>query len=323
MMRAKVASRALALLAAAFLTGCGFGGPAEPLFTLTGSVEDSSGQPLPGAVVTDGQVSVLTDEGGRYSLALFQTQVRIKKPGFAAGSGSAEAGKTLNFQLSPSGKQERVAIDRRSVGDRLTGLKGFLQQEGHAVVDYAPGSLGSYDVVMLVTPGSLTEGESQKLRDWVRSGGRLILAGEWGGYPSQDLNGLNALAGDAGITFTGATIKQATPESPGNEWLSVQGVSPASLGSLVGPEALYLFTSTSLSLKAPAKPVFTSDRRAYSVLAGTTGPQIVGAVGASGLGKVFALGDSSLWLDEDSEQIGTPNWQRGANGQLADAFIQW
>lgn len=316
---AKVALIALA----AALAGCGLAGPPEPLFTLTGLVQDPGGKPMPGAVVTDGQVSTLTDEQGRYSLAIYERGIRIKKPGFATASGEAESGKTLNFQLSRTPGAEKVAIDRRSVGDRLSGLKGFLRDEGHSVVDYAPGSLSSYDVVMLVTPGYISESEGQKLRNWVRSGGRLILAGEWGGYPAQDLQGLNTLASDAGITFTGATIKQNTPESPGNEWLSVQGISPASLSGLVGNEALYLFTSTSLSVKAPARPVFTSDRRAYSVLAGTTGPQIVGAVGASGLGKVFALGDSSLWLDEDSEQIGTPNWQRGANRRLADAFIQW
>lgn len=323
MMPAKVARLLTPLAFVAALTGCGLGGPPEPLFTLSGTVKDDKGQPVAGAVVTDGQVSTLTNEEGRYSLAIFQNQIRLRKPGFAMASGDAESGKSLNFVLTPGGGADKVAIDQRSVGDRLTGLKGYLKAEGKTVVDYAPGSLGSYDVVMLVTPGGLSETEVRRLRDWVRAGGRLILAGEWGGYPSQDLNGLNQLAADAGITFTGATIKQNTPENPGSEWLSVQGISPASLASLVGNDAIYLFTSTSLSVKAPAKPVFTSDRRAYSVLAASTGPQIVGAVGASGLGKVFALGDSSLWLDEDSEQIGTPNWKRGANSRLAEAFIQW
>ncbi|MOA37386.1 hypothetical protein D3C78_1589730 [compost metagenome] len=57
--------------------------------------------------------------------------------------------------------------------------------------------------------------------------------------------------------------------------------------------------------------------------AARSGPQVVAAVGASALGKVFALGDSSLWLDEDSGGHGSPNWRRGANLKLAKALMVW
>ena len=40
-------------------------------------------------------------------------------------------------------------------------------------------------------------------------------------------------------------------------------------------------------------------------------------------GKVFAIGDSSLWMDEDSDGSGTPNVARGANARLASALMAW
>ncbi|MFN3429416.1 MAG: DUF4350 domain-containing protein [Candidatus Sericytochromatia bacterium] len=316
--------RTLALLAAATaLTGCGFTGTPQPLFTARGVVTDTAGKPVPGAVVSDGKVGVLTDENGRYAIGLFETQLRVRKPGFAGATIEASRETTAQVRLGAATQAPRVAIDTRWVGSRMDAFRDHLAEAGVPMKAYPATPLAQIDVLMLVTPGAFRAEELSAVRAWLRAGGRLILCGEWGGYPSQDLDLLNALASDAGITFTGATVKLTDAEPAGQEWLSIKGISPPSLGQLTGSEDLHLYTSTSLSLSAPAQPIFSTDRRSYSVLASRTGPQVVGAVGASALGKVFALGDSSLWLDEDSDGAGSPNWRRGANFRLAEALIRW
>jgi hypothetical protein len=316
--------RTVALIfAAAAVAGCGFAGTPQPLFTARGVVTDAAGKPVPGAVVSDGKVGVLTDEAGRFAIGLFETQLRVRKPGYAGATIEASRETTAQVRLGAAEQAPRVAIDTRWVGTRMDAFREHLAQAGTPVKAYPATPLAQIDVLMLVTPGAFRAEELTAVRGWLRAGGRLILCGEWGGYPSQDLDLLNALASDAGITFTGATVKLTDADPAGQEWLSVKGISPPSLGRLAGEEELHLYTSTSLSLSAPAQPIVSSDRRSYSVLAARTGPQVVGAVGASALGKVFALGDSSLWLDEDSDGAGAPNWQRGANFRLAEALIRW
>lgn len=321
-------ARAVARLAAIALTtfglvGCGWGGAAQPLFTARGVVLDAGGRPVAGAVVSDGRGGVLTDDAGRYAIALYDETLRIKKPGFATATVEAEREVPAKVALSPAPGEPRVAIDTRWVAGRMDTFRAKLDASGFAVKSYPATPLAQLDVLMLVTPGVFRADELSDLRAWLKNGGRLILCGEWGGYPSQDLDLLNSLAADAGITFTGATVKLTDEPGTGGEWMAISGISPPSLGKLAGGEALHLFTTTSLALSAPAQPIFSTDRGAYSVLATRTGPQVVAAVGASGLGKVFALGDSSLWLDEDSGGFGSPNWQRGANLKLAEALIQW
>jgi hypothetical protein len=320
---AKTALRALVALAlTAGLAGCGLGAP-QPLFTAKGVVRDAAGAGVPGAVVTDGTVSVLTDESGRYAIALFDKHLQVRKPGFAPAALEATGEATDTVALSPLGNGPRVGIDTRWVGDRMTNFLGALKSDGVTLKDYPATALPDLDVLVMVTPGGVSPDELKALRGWVRGGGRLILSGEWGGYPSQDLDLLNSLSEDAGITFTGSTVKLTQGDPDGTEWMSIQGISPASLGKLVGDDALHLYTTTSLTVLAPAQPIFATDKRAYGVLATRTGPQVVGAVGASGMGKVFAVGDSSLWLDEDSGNFGTPNWKRGANLRLAEALMTW
>jgi predicted small lipoprotein YifL len=305
------------------LAACGWGGPLQPLFTAEGKVTDANGQPLAGAVISDGQVGVLSDDDGHYRIGLFDTHLRIKKPGYAPTTLEATRDLEAQVKLQASGERPRVAIDARWVGDRMDKFGTALAKAGFSVKAYPATPLSQIDVLMLVTPGPLQMDEVTSLRGWLKAGGRLVLCGEWGGYPAQDLDLLNSLSQDAGITFTGATVKLTEADPDGAEWMSIQGISPPSLGKLAGAEALHLYTATSLRLTPSAQPIFATDKRAYGVLATRTGPQILGAVGASGLGKIFAVGDSSLWLDEDSGGFGSPNWQRGGNLKLAKAMLQW
>lgn len=306
---------------AGLLPACGMLGPSEPQLPIEGQVLDRDGQPLPGAVVSDGRASTLTDESGRFAFSAYEPAITAVKPGYRSAAQHADQGRPAAFRLEAAPATVRVGIDRRFAGDRLSGLSAYLAGDGHEVVRYPDRSLSSLDTLVMVTPGALDSQELSRLRTWVRAGGRLILCGEWGGFPAQDLAGLNDLAVDAGIRFTGATVKSSA-EATQAEWLRVPGLAMRSLDQQVGGEGLFLFTCTSLAVEGGARPLFQSDRRAYSVMS-RLGEQVLGAVGASGFGKVFAIGDSSLWLDEDSEGVGVANWQRGANRRLASVLVQW
>jgi hypothetical protein len=316
-------TRVSLLIATLLVSACGWGGPPQPLFDLSGRVVDSEGNALPGAVVTDGEVSALTDESGRYSLSVFEKALAVTKPGYSTVRFTVERGDTPTTRLGARDFKPRIGLDARGASGGLTGLREALK----GVVDYPGRGLADLDALVVVTPGSMSEGERGAMLRWVHAGGCLVLCGEWGGYPAQDIGTLNALAQPAGITFTGATVKLPASEEGGQEgWDSRSAIAPPSLASLVTAKdsAVYLFSTGALALAMPARAILQSDRRSYSVLAvNKPGAQVIAAVGAHGRGKVFAFADSSLWLDEDSSGSGRPNVSRGANAALASALLAW
>lgn len=319
------------LLIAALLVSCGTSGPEQPLFTVNGRVLDDKGQPLGGVVVTDDKWSAITDEAGRYSLAVFGTALTARKPGRATVHFQVADGLAPVTRMGPGPQTVNVAIDTRTSGSDVAGLRAAIATSATHLYDYPATDTGAVDVLVLITPGNLSQTEIGNLNDWVHGGGRLILCGEWGGYPSENLDVLNALAEPAGITFTGATVKALEATTGTENWNSVSAIAPQSLAKLAagdgsGDQNVYLFSTTALGLTPPARAVLQSSSKAYSVLglsSGHSGQQVLAAVGAYGEGKVFGLGDSSLWKDEDSDGAGVPNIQHGANARFVGALLRW
>ncbi|HEY9721829.1 MAG TPA: DUF4350 domain-containing protein [Oscillatoriaceae cyanobacterium] len=306
----------------ASLWGCGQAGPLKPLFTTGGLLIDSAGHPIAGAVISDGTVGTLTGDDGRYELAVFHTALTAIKPGYASARFDAVAGEEDPIRLQPRAVQTRVGIDGRGEGAQLTGLTHYLAGVGFETQPYPQTSLARLDALVIAAPPAMSAQEIAAIQDWIRGGGRLILLGEWGGFPGQSLDTLNALASGSGIQFSGGTVKQAGADADASDWFSVSGLAPASFAGLVGAGPIDLYATTSLSLTEGAHAIFDSGPLSYAVLSGL-GRQVLGAVGADASGKVFAVGDSSLWLDADSGGTGQPNWQRGANKSLAVAMLSW
>ncbi len=303
----------------ACLAGCGLFGPPQPIFTARGRVVDVERRVVPGAVVTDGRSSVLTDESGRFAISVFDSLISIVKPGYATVRAEAHADDEADVLLRPAVGRDTVALDGRWAAPALAGLRAALAQQVGELASYPGTKLARLDVLVMVTPGAVPAAERAAIASWVRDGGRLVLCGEWGGFPDQDLGTLNDLAAQAGLSFTGSTVK---PFDGADLTLSVARVTPASLGGAVGDKPITLYAATDLALSGAARPILASGPRAYAVLARSDAP-VLAAVGPAGLGKVFAIGDSSLWRDEDSEGRGIPNVKHGGNARLAAALLGW
>lgn len=303
----------------ACLNGCGLFGSPQPIFTAHGRVVDRERRVVPGAVVTDGKGSVLTDESGQFALAVYARGLAIAKPGYTTLRVDAEDGRDTAVVLSGAARKERVAIDARWAARALTGLRAALEQEHGELLPYPGTPLAKLDALVMVTPGAVPLAERAAIASWIRTGGRLVLCGEWGGFPDQDLGALNDLAGQAGLTFTGGTVK---PIAGSDLTVTVGRPTPSSLADRVGDAPITLYAASDLKLGGGARPILASGTRAYAVLAAGSAP-VLAAVGPAGLGKVFAIGDSSLWRDEDSEGLGIPNVNHGGNARLATALLGW
>lgn len=305
-----------ACLGAVLTLSWGCGEAEGALFTATGAVQDEAGRPVAGAVVTDGLVSTLTDDAGRYRLAVRRTALRVVKPGRTPSRWVPEAGPQPTCVLRPLRGGRGVACNRRAE-------EGFqaLHRAAEAVggLRVWPGTaLEDLDVLLLVTPRGVGGAEVRRVMRWVHEGGRLIVCGEWAGYPGLDVETVEALSRPAGITFTGGTLKGLAPAT-----FAYRAARPgwSSLAEAVGPEPLALFGAGEVAVAGEARPLLTAPG-AYVVLSTAAAP-LLGAVGPYGSGKVFALGDSSLWRDEDSSDSGRPNFSLGGNRRLFEALLVW
>ena len=302
----------------ACLNGCGLFAAEGPLFTARGRIVDAESRAVAGAVVTDGRSSVLTDEGGRFAFPVFDRALAVAKPGFSTARFLAADVVEGDVSLEASRRAERVALDGRWAESALSGLREALAEHAGTLAAYPGVPLSKLEVLVMVTPGVIPASERAAIGGWVRAGGRLVLCGEWGGFPEQDLGTLDDLAAPAGLSFTGGTVKTLGDDLS----LSVARATPGSLARLMGEEPVTLYAASDVALAGAARPILASGSRAYAVLA-TGGSPVLAGVGPSGLGKVFAIGDSSLWRDADSEGRGVPNVRHGGNARLVAAILGW
>ncbi|MEB3221514.1 MAG: DUF4350 domain-containing protein [Candidatus Sericytochromatia bacterium] len=302
---------------ALWLAGCGWWEADTPRFLVTGSLVDGAGQPVAGAVVTDGAAATLSDDQGRYRLGVRRDMLAVSKPRCPRVSWKPVPGEQPVRTLAAREHPVRVGVDPRGDQAAFRGLRELLARTTR-LADWPGGHPGALDVLLLVTPRGWSGSEVGAVLRWVRGGGRLILCGEWGGYAGQDVETMRALAGPAGVDFGGGTVRTAAEDD-----FVVQVLRPAyqGLASALGGRPVTLIGVTALSVGGEARPLLVAPR-GYVVLA-EVGSRVVAAAGPLGLGKIIVLGDSSLWRDEDSTGSGQANLVLGGNSRLLEALLVW
>jgi|GEM_PF-6616879 len=281
---------------------------------LNGQVVDPAGRAIPGVVLGNVLGSTLTDETGHFVMRGANVVMNVRKPGFEPHLITHYTPGRSRITLTPRPERNlRIVVDTRGGGRTTTKLQEALKQRGAILGPYPETPLARCDVLLLATPGPMQTTEKTQLLQWIKNGGRLILLGEWGGYPYQDLGSLNALAQPAGIRFDGSTFK-----TPDDQLLT--RITFPSLQSN-GPFNLPLFAGTTLSVQDPARAWLEPVTNGYQILEAS--PVVVGAVGPLGQGKVFGVGDSSSWRDQLTTGEVLTDTQRLAIAELTWSMANW
>jgi hypothetical protein len=298
-----------------------------PGATLGGRVS-AAGQPVAGAVVSDGINSTLTDAEGRYVLEGVvpgQATLRVSKPRFQASvrawAGAAGAVDGLDFELAATGAS--LFFDTRAASGlnpaRYAGLKQALTGLGWTLVETPPPSPG--DAWVLVCPAESPSPETiAQASAFVAQGGKLILLGEWGGYGGFDNLGANALAHGLGLHFNPDLIREAGGRSP--EWLSIKRFEPLVFGT-DGPKAAQLFNACSLYGLSGMRALASTGAQAYRIQSGEAASRPVAMGGPYGAGKAIALGDTSAFSDDDMDGDGTPDYKNADNLRFWEKLLAW
>lgn len=187
------------------------------------------------------------------------------------------------------------------------GMISTLQEMGYTVklaseAGFNP-SLFTYRTVLLPAPfQAYTSEETQALTNFVRSGGKVIMLGEYGGYqgglPNTNLNSLSTSLG-AGITFKFTTVSDTTNNYLNSQfWPLISDF--VNHPTTTGLEEIVFMVGCSLETQSPAIPIAYASSTATEIFPEhfRNGNIIVAAVSQVNLGKVIAIGDTGLFSDD-------------------------
>lgn len=311
----------------------------KPLNTSLQGRVMADGQPVAGATVFDGSQSVSTGSDGRYRLnSAFDGEKRltIAKTGYQpqAQTVSSPAGQQRDLgdiTLSRRTEPLRLGLDTShaafgqsgAVGlSRFGGMRQTLAQAGYQVEVYEsgrPGQLEALDVLMILSPSApFTAAEISALQAFVQGGGKLIVSGEWAGFGGFDGAAANELLAPFKLQFGLDSLREQKLPA-----LSVREFLPHPL--MAGLAEIWLYQSASVR---PTEPTLNTELLARTTpgsfrIASDIGAFAVLALTSHGAGKVIALGDSSLWSDEDTDANGTSNLAEADNRKLLQQLLSW
>lgn len=295
--------------------------------TVSGHVT-AGGQPVAGAVVSDGLNSALTDSQGAYRLdgvAPKSMTLTCSKPHYQTGSQTANVtaqGATgVDFSLAAT---PPVAYFDPSVSPgiplaKFQGLQQALQNDGWQIASQAPTQGGAW---VLVSPStSMPTATANQLSAFVAQGGKLIVFGEWGGFAGFQNPDTDALVHGYGLHFDPDLVRDPSASNP--DWVTVNSFAPNN-PAVAGVSTLKLYQACSVFGVGPAEVLAQTGASDYQVEDNAQAkPWAVLVGGPFKGGKAIAVGDASAFSDEDTDGNGVSNLSEGDNKRLVTQLFDW
>ncbi|MGV3524770.1 MAG: hypothetical protein ACO1RX_11110 [Candidatus Sericytochromatia bacterium] len=287
--------------------------PAQP--ALEGQVLTDQGLPLDQAVVQRGDLRVLTNAEGRFSLPQSPESsgpLEIAKQGYQPWSGPPGGAR---YSLNPTPGPRRLRL--HTLPWPATQLQAASQSAGYLLLPWQEAPLDpSRDLLWLACPQAIQETQRQEISAFVRAGGKLVINSEWAGLSAYDLETVRALLSPWGMEPGGDSL-----QGPDGATLGISRFSPHALTQ--GLQRLELYRSASVrSLRADQGQLLAHSDSGVLRIQRDGGDSVLAAA-LGGLGKVVTLGDTSLWLDSDSNADGISNFATADHARLWQQILNW
>ena len=288
---------------------------------IKGQVVDGAGKPLAGVLVHEGVDVAFTGADGTFALGGLSAgahTLRFRRTGFGAVTRSANSSQDLGRVALAS---EPVVVDIENASNVLgtspassviAGLKTALRAAGATVKE---NDAAGANVMVFVGPGSDEAGKAATAEQFVRSGGKLVVMGEWGGVSGYSPDAANALLAPMGLAIEVDLIRSAQNGGK-TEWPLAAPVAPFPF--LNGQ--IHLFHPASVFWVAPALPILRTIG-GYRVAA-LAGDPVAAAAAPFGDGLAVAIGETSAWTDSNTTGHG-PDLDRGDNRSFVVNLILW
>lgn len=308
-----------------------------------GQINDAEEEPIEGAIISSqNSRSTLSDEDGRFKLQYetqFPTELTINREGYVIETKILNNSSLSIYNLgSVKLKKKNQALNGliylanhiQLTKERFALLNSNLLNQGfniQFVGELSLTNLSNVDVVFIPSPNQkLSINEINQLKTFVNSGGKLILSGEWSGFGEFNIDVANQILEPFGLQFGNDLLRGAILSNSGD--LKVIKIIPHYITTSISQIQLYQATSVYMSkqniqskiLARVADNAFRIAKTATSLKLGSFGVLGVSLVGK---GRVIAIGDTSLWLNDDTDNNQVPNFNEAQNQLLAQRIFKW
>ncbi len=270
-----------------------------PLATqaLSGKVVDPKGNPLGGARVVLGSAWTMTGLDGTYALPVSDPgTLTVKKTGYAQ---AVTTGGTLvlsplepkvAFEDSPFGGDNGAASAAfSSLESALTSLGWIVENRDDPSAEVrvwaAPNALGALNIADITS--------------YVEAGGKIVVMGEWGGSTDYRPDLANALLLPLGVAMEADLVRVDTGNLGRPEWFSP---ALATVPASQGVSSIAVYGAASVQSATPMQVVAGIPTDGYSVQ--DADAWAVGLVRQVGAGLVVAVGDTTAWMNDPSDDVG-------------------
>ncbi len=290
---------------------------------VTGRILDFKGQPIAGARVLSGVAVTFSSADGTFSLdglAVGTHPLTIAKTGYQTLTGIvAGAGQSIGDRtLTPAPVVVDVAnaatvFGTQSAASTLSGLTSALQAAGCQVQeDDASGAT----VMLFAGPGPDVASQASVVQNFVSSGGKVVVLGEWGGAGGGYSPGaVNSLLQPLGLAIETDLVRN--DQNLGKlGWILASPDLP-----FAGVSQVAVFDSASVFKVAPAIDVLSAGVSAMRVADVDPNGPILGALMPYETGLAMLLGDTSAFSDSTTLGQGTDLTQKDNQSFIVQAIL--
>ena len=222
--------------------------------------------------------------------------------------------------------------DNVSIFSNLTSL---LEKNAFRVNtdDFSKYTLSDVDILVLPCPyANYIDLEITRIVNFVKSGKKLIILGEWGGYTGFNYQNINNLLKNFNLRINPDLVRETSSTyyklNPDN--IVVSNYSSHFITKDLKKTVFYASASVEVFDagintfdKNTTKGLIFSTESGYKIKTYTTGASSVLAVSTLDTGKIVVVGDSSIFSNADSDNNDIINLNEENNSKLALNIFRW
>jgi hypothetical protein len=322
---------------------------------LSGRILNENENPIEGAVIKVGNNSGLSEANGTFSINVTNISVlpiSIIKTGYTTYNyGNVDFSKTTEVAIGEikmvrtdtlplvffdTSKTPFGNIDGNNIDTLFTKFAKALSAANYRAVSgnfFSQGNRDEIDALVIASPSvDYTDSEIETISSFIKSGKKLVVLGEWGGFGGFKIAPVNKLLKEANIRINPDIVKEVTKE---NFQVTDEQIVTSTFNSHYitrGLTSLVFYSSATVEVINGG--IKTLDSKITKLLAFSTtasfriqvfnrGQFGFAAVSTLGAGKVIAVGDSSVFADSDTNSNGISNFEELNNKQFALNIFSW
>ncbi|MEK7433644.1 MAG: DUF4350 domain-containing protein [Cyanobacteriota bacterium] len=297
---------------------------------ISGRIISDSGEPLDGVNITLNKNSVISDNKGIFSLKTtdFSNKniLTISKNGFKTTNITTTLDKNIDLgdlKLIKIIEGGKVFIDtsKRPLGDfnlntnnHFSNLSNLLKDNKFTVYFdnfIAENNLDDIDTLIIPSPSfEYTDSEIDKIINFVKSGKKLFITCEWGGFDAFSSPSINKILKHANLKINIDLVKEKSDSTVNSDYIIVKSFPTHFITKDI--TSLEFFSSASIEVinggitgldKNQTKLIVSSSNFSFRIQGYRQGPFGLAAVSNIGNGKVVVLGDTSIITGSFSDNL--------------------